>query len=58
MMGLLYLAQYGRMQTYVHSTISDWFAFDIYPEYAREVTETLTLIRDLLDNKSVWDLKK
>ncbi len=56
--GLLYLAQYGRMTKYVYSIISEWLAFDIYPEYAKEVKEIVEFIQELLEKKSVWDLKK
>lgn len=56
--GLLYLAQYGRMNKYVHSIISDWFAFDIYPEYVQEIKEIVGFIQELLERESVWDLKK
>ena len=58
LIGLLFLAERVRLQKYAYLTISDWMAFDIYPEYAKEVNEIVTFLTDLTSNRSVWDLLK
>ena len=55
---LLYLAQYGFMKTLVYSIIKKWFAFDIYPEYKREITEVVSFIKELLDKKKCMGSKE
>ena len=52
------LAKYARFHKYVRDIIDDWFALDIYPEYAKEVPDTISFMMDLLNIKSIWDLKK
>jgi hypothetical protein len=57
------LTLFGLAQTrwgskYVYQLVSDWLAFDIYPEYAKEMKEVGSFIADLAKRKSVWDLLK